>query len=97
MFVTDKYIYDPLEKNNGNFSKNYWVSSVKEFCKFYEKIDATLGYDKAYCDIKSYIDALRVVTDTNKDYDYRRNVFFWQSMLHPMVFNSLHRVQFEAE
>ena len=73
------------------------VGSIKEFCKFYEKLDTTSGYDKAYCDIKSCIDALRVVTDPDKDYDYHRNVFIWQSMLHPMVFNSLHRVQLEAE
>ena len=35
--------------------------------------------------------------DPNKDYDYRRNDFIQQSMLHPMVFNSLLRVQLERE
>ena len=51
----------------------------------------------ASCYVKCYIDDLRVFMDPNKDYDYRRNDFIQQSMLHPMVFNSLLRVQLERE
>ena len=102
MFVTDKYIYDSLVKkvidiSQKNIEVGQRLGPVKEFYKFTEKIYITLDWYKANCDIKCYIDPLRVVIYPNKHYDYHRNVFIWQSMFHPMVFNSLHRVQLEGE
>ena len=103
MFVTDKYIYDSLEKKVIDISQKVIkvgqrLGSVKEFFKFDEKFHTTLGCDKPDCDIKCFIDALWVVVvDPNKDYDYRRNVFIPQSVLPPTIFSSLHRVQLEGE
>lgn len=73
------------------------LGSAKDFYEFSKKLHTTLGCSKVSCDIKSYIDSLKDVTDLNKDYDYCKNIFIIQSVNYQKVFNSLHRLKIGVE
>ena len=81
MFITNKFIFDSLEKKGIEVVENILdvsskLSSIQQFCEFSEDIHKITKCSGNCCNIRIYHDLLRTtVFDPELDYDYRIKCF----------------------